>query len=241
MSFDLETPKPYIITYENNQMIVSMMTYEMFSFNKKMIEESLSSIKFKGFVIIDSLTSLGTSHNRFIKLYFNGFIFDRSIEAELIAPKYQFLKERNDFYREKKSIWKNSHILSEKAISDFFNGDNFRELHCLPYFKQILKDLNIKEFCFEGDFIVYRYLVGDNMDYSNLNVLYEDIQISKETELAELLLDILSDIGVDIFSSELPSKIYTEDNSFNAEYSPYFWNKYIFNKLKEEIDKYFKQ
>lgn len=241
MSFDLKTPKPYIITYENNQMIVSMMTYEMFSFNKKMIEESLFSIKFKGFIIIDSLTSLGMSHNRFIKLYFNGSVFDRNIEAELIAPKYKFLKERNDFYREKKIIWENSHILSKKIISDFLNGKDFRELHQLPYFKQILKDLNIKEFSFEGDFIVYHYLVGDNMDYSNLNVFYEDIQIDQDTELEELLLDILSDIGIDIFSSELPSKIYTDDNSFNAEYSPYFWNKYIFNKLQKEIYKYFKE
>lgn len=114
----------YIISTKENECIISLTTYESFSYNIHEIQLDLIKLNFKGQVIIDSLTALGFADNRFLDAYFNGETFDVDL-FKIYTPSIDFIKKRNEFYKQRGKNEFKKGVLSFDCVNRFFDCDDF--------------------------------------------------------------------------------------------------------------------
>lgn len=232
--------KRYIITRENGKIIISMTTYEMFSFSFKEIENSLKSIGFCGFFIVDNLPSLDIGENRFIKVYFDGQKIERN-KTEIYIPKIKFIKERNDFYRQQEGKYLKHSIMSAQTIEHFLSGFNYFELHKKPSIHHIM--LSIKKPLFNQelwDILLYLFkkesktifFAQSEDEYENIF----DIFFYKIIEFLENPNDFYAFKNKDIKLINI-EKYYP----FGATFYPEYWTSELIPLITKEYGKYIKQ
>lgn len=232
--------KKYIITRENGRIIISMITYEMFSFSFKEIEDSLKSIGFCGFFIVDNLPSLDIGKNRFIKNYFDGQKIERN-KTEIYIPKIEFIKERNDFYRQQEGKYLKHSIMSKQTINNFLSGFDYFELHKKPSIHYIM--LSVKKPLFNQelwDILLYLFKKESNTMFfaqsENEDETIYDIFFYKIIQFLENPNDFYSFKNKDIKLINI-EKYYP----FGATFYPEYWTFEIIPLITEEYLKYTKQ